>query len=96
MIGRLEGSPGMLIEPASEHLAIFRPFIKRICGGVNADEALAVFPNERKQRGLLLVIERKFAGRVEDHRIEEIQVLRVAFKLLLRDQLRVRADVGVP
>jgi len=42
--------PGMSIEVAADHLAVFRPVVKGVSGGVDADEATSVF-NESGEVG---------------------------------------------
>src|ERR1700736_2930264 len=38
---RVEGGPWVLVEPATDHLAVFRPFVIGVEGGMNPHKALA-------------------------------------------------------
>ncbi len=63
---------------------------------MDADEALAVLPDEGQQRGLLLVVHVELAAGEEDDRVEVIEILRVAIQVLLGDELRVAPQICVP
>ena len=93
--GRVELSPGMIVEVAADHLAELRPFEEGVVAGVRADKALAFVLHERDQVLLLLGGQIVARAEVED-RVEVIQVPRIAGRRgnrLLRDPLRIRADV---
>ncbi len=75
---RLELIPGMQVEVAAHHLAKFRPLIERVDRGVNADKTFSVLFDELHEVGFLLVVHVEFAGGVEQHRIEIIEILGVA------------------
>ena len=74
----LERAPGMLVEPAADHLAVLGPLVERIRRGVDADKALAVILDERHQVLLLLVVHVQFAGGIEHDGVEVIEVLRIS------------------
>ena len=59
-----ELSPGMVVEIGAHHFTVLGPFIECVYGGVSADDPFSVIVNKGKERGLLLVVEREFAGRV--------------------------------
>ncbi len=65
--------PGMAIEVAADHIAIFRPGVETIGGAVGASEALAA-ADEIEQVGLLLVGERQLAAGEEVHGVVVAQV----------------------
>jgi hypothetical protein len=45
----------MVVEVCADHLAIFRPAIESVDGGVGADETFAVVVHKGEQIGFLLV-----------------------------------------
>ena len=92
----LKRAPGMLVEVAADHLAILGPVGERDGRAMDADEAFAVVVNEREEIGLLLVVHLERAARIEEHRIEIVQVLGIEFKLLLRERLRCRCGWWCP
>src|ERR1700758_5887947 len=76
---RIEGHPGMLVEPTADHFSVFRPLIVSVERGVNPDEALTVVFAERDHVVLLIVVEVEFTRSTdEDDCVEEIEVLSVA------------------
>ncbi len=61
---------------------------------MDSNETLAVVVNERQEVFLLLIVHVQLAGRVEQHRVEMIQVLGIAGgNLLLGQELSVGSDV---
>ena len=79
MIGRVEGHPGMLVEPAADHLAILGPFVVGIERGVNADEAFAVVVDEGHHVVLLAVVHVQLAGGAgKDEQVEVVEIFGVA------------------
>src|SRR5882762_8412476 len=73
---RIEGHPGMLVEPAADHFSVFGPLIVCVERGVNSNEALTVVFDERHHVFLLIVVEVEFTrGTDEDDCVEEIEVL---------------------
>ena len=95
--GRIEGHPGMLVEPAADHLSIFRPVVVGVERGVDADKALSVFLDEREQVLLLACVHVHFAaGAGKDEQVKVVEILRVSRQVLLGEQFRVRAHGGIP
>src|SRR6266849_8850281 len=47
--GCFENTPGMLLEVASGHFAVLVPFVERVGGAMDSDEALAVVMNKREK-----------------------------------------------
>ena len=92
----VEGVPGVLVVVAAEHLAVVRPLRERDRGAVDPDEPLALVTHERQEVGLLLIVHRRRAAGVEQHRVEVVQVLGVVFQLPLRQRLGIGADHGIP
>ena len=68
------GVPGMLIEIASNHLPVLRPFVKRIRGAVHSDESLPV-PDEVHESLFPFFRNRQLPCGVEHHRIVVLEVL---------------------
>ena len=95
--GRIEGAPGMLIEPAANHFAIFRPLVIGIECGMDADEAFTVFLDERQDVLLLTVVEIELTGGAgKDNEIEIVQGLGVALNVFLGEQFCVGAQFRIP
>ena len=68
---RLEGAPGVLVEPSAVELRPVVPFVVAVGRGVYTDEALPIVTNEGEQVGLLIVAEIELAGAaIEDDGIE--------------------------
>src|ERR1035438_5275526 len=87
----------MLVEPSANHFTVFRPFVIRVEGSMNADKALAIVLDERHHIGLLAVVEVKFACcAYKNEGIEVIESLRVSSQVLLRDQFDIGAKRGIP
>ncbi len=87
----------MLVEVAADHFAVFGPLVVGVERGVNADEAFAVFLDERHHVGLLAVVHVEFGGGAgEDDQVEVVEVLGVVAELLFGEELGVRAQHGVP
>ncbi len=95
--GRVEGHPGMLVEPAADHLAVLRPVVVCVQSRVDAHKALAVVLDERHEILLLAVVHVQFAGRAgEDDGVEISQIFGIPLQILLGQQLGVGAQHGVP
>jgi len=87
-------------------VAVLRPTVEGVDGGVPADEAFAVVVDEGEQVGLLLVGQVFLSESIEEDRVEVVEVFCVdgaracrrilsgAVDLVLGDQLRVGTDVG--
>ena len=87
----------MLVEPAANHLAVFRPLVVGVERGVNAYKALAVILDERHHVLLLAVVQVKLAGGAhKNQHVKIIQILRVSFEVLLGDQFGVGAQRRIP
>src|ERR1700730_2744849 len=70
---RVERGPRVLVEPAADHLAVFRPFVVGVEGGVNAHKALSIVLDERHHILLLAVVQVKLACRA--HKAPGIKVV---------------------
>ena len=79
--GRIECHPGMLIEPAADHLAVLGPLVVGVQRRVDTDETLAIVLDERHHVCLLAVVEVQFARRAdEDQSVEVVEILRISFE----------------
>src|SRR5690606_31380612 len=97
----------LALHERADHLEVLGPVVVRDARGVTEDEALAVVPDERQERLLLLVVEAaRVAAAQDEHRVEEVEVAGVdapalvararAEDFLLRDQLGIGADERDP
>jgi hypothetical protein len=94
---RIEREPWVLVKPTADHLAIFRPFVIGVEGSVNAHKAFSVVLDERHHIFLLAAVQVKLpCGAHKDQGIKVIQILRVSSQVLLRDELGVGAERGIP
>ena len=88
--------PRMVDEGATDHVDVLRPSLsKRVRAAVRHQDRLAVLPHEAHQVSLLLLGDLQVALRVEHHGVEVVEVLAVAFQLLLGHQFHVRAEAHV-
>src|SRR5215469_7631030 len=71
--------PGMLIEPSSDHLSIFWPFVVGVERGMHSNEAFTVLFDERDHVFLLGIVEVQLAGGADENDgVEVVEILRVA------------------
>src|SRR5215475_10838344 len=85
--GRIERHPRMLIKPPADHLPIFRPLVIGVERGVNPDESLSVFLDERHHVFLLAVIEIKLSCSTQKNdSVEVVEVLGVSAEIFLRNE----------
>ena len=92
---RIKRVPGVLVEIAANHLAVIRPFVVAVAGGVHTDEAFSVVMDEAQQVCFLRIVQIQLARREECNSVEVAEVLRISFELLLGYQLAIGAEVGV-
>ena len=89
-------APGMTVEVAAEHLAVFGPAEERDRGAMDADEAFAVVADERDQVRLLRVVHVEIAVGEERDGVIVIQVPGLILEGLLGDGRAVGPEGGVP
>src|ERR1017187_4763931 len=93
--GSVEGHPRMLIEPASDHLTVFRPVVIRIERGVNTDETLPVVLYEGEHVLLLAGVHVEFAGSAgKDDHVEIVEIFSIVLELLLCEEFSVGPKHG--
>src|ERR1700733_3175481 len=94
---RIEGHPGMLINPPADYLAVFRPGVIRIQSRMNPHKALAVVMNEGQHVCFLAGVHIQFAGRAgKNQKVEIAQIFCVSAQVLLGKQLRIGAHLRIP
>src|SRR5436190_16245551 len=86
----------MAVEIAAQHFTVFRPTCKRDGGAMNADEALAIVTNERKQIRLLRGIHVEVAVGEENDGVVGVQIFRLPLERLLRDGRAVGPKLRIP
>ena len=63
---RVERGLWMLVEPAADHLPVFRPLVVGVKCGVNPDKSFSVIFDEGHQILLLTVVQIELAGRADE------------------------------
>src|SRR3974390_1393485 len=84
---RIECRPWMLVEPAANHLPVFRPFVVCVERCMDSDESLTVIVDEREHVCFLAVVHVQLSGRAcKDKQVEIVQILRISPEVFLCEQ----------